>query len=298
MSESDRSLSFAVGVIVCLVVVWALGAGAGAYYQAERDSYQQNEAKPYSGPLKPDEFWGTHSGSPETYKAICQSPKDQGQADLCQEWRSANYAEQGVNYTLVSLLFGLAGLVGVGITVFYSIRATRAATSATEAAVEANKIARDISTRELRAYVAPTSPTIRNLVVGQQPQIIYRPRNSGQTPAFNFTNITQFKTITEGSVHTAKIKFSAASIGGEGPTVDLPAGEPYIEQISTLPPLPQSTYDQLMSGEMKIVWAGLLTYRDLFGRTRRTIFRYYFDPQILNGGTASLRPSYRQNRSS
>lgn len=136
------------------LLAWALGVWAGTYYEAQRSDYEESEAQPYHGTLDRSTFWQERPGTSESYKAICGGPIDESQADLCQQWRSANAAEQMAGYALVSLLFGFAGLIGVGITVHLSNKATNAATEATKAAIEANEISRRIGEAQTRAYMS------------------------------------------------------------------------------------------------------------------------------------------------
>jgi hypothetical protein len=203
MSERDRGERFALVALLLTGIVFGLGHWAGAYNEQQRAEHEQAEAQPYQGALTASSFWKEHAGSPDSYRAVCDSPIDESQADLCQQWRSAQAAEQISGYTLVSLIFGLFGLVGLGFTVHLSNKATKAATDATGAAIHANTIAREIAQADRRAWLGIERVAIPNRITVTNDEVRFyvqaTVRNYGQTPALSVW-IT-FRFVAAAGVH-------------------------------------------------------------------------------------------------
>jgi hypothetical protein len=194
----------------------------------------------------------------------------------------------------ITLLTGFQVVVGA-FGIYFVARTLDKTAESVSAAHESNETARRIAAAELRAYVQVSSPAIRNFVVGQRPEVVYRAKNAGQTPAFRFRNITQVKT---GRIDVERVPVCFGDdFDTPFPRLDLAGGEA-IEQQTLMPVLTQGIYDAFMAGERQLVFAGLLLYRDVFRVERRTIFRCYFAPETLKDGSAALRYCTRHNRGS
>jgi hypothetical protein len=181
MSERNRDGFFPLVVMVLAGLVFALGHWAGSYHQYHRAPDEQREADASGEPLNKTTFWRVHSGSTKSYQTICDQPIDETQADLCQQWRSAQKAEEIAGYTLVSIFVGFAGLAGLAFTVQYAREAATAAHRSAAKATVANKIARESAERQLRAYVTVDSFDLD--LTGPLPVGIAAIRNTGHTPA-------------------------------------------------------------------------------------------------------------------
>jgi hypothetical protein len=298
MLSGDRDLATALGIVLGVGIMWALGLWAGTYYEKQRNAQQQAQTAQGVEPTDPDAFWAVHTGSPESYQAICADPPNHSQADLCQQWRSAEKAEEIAGYTFLSLFIGIGGLLGLAATVHYARKAALGSNEALVAALDSNTIARESAERQMRAYVQASRPTLLNFVPGNEPVIVFQPTNTGQTPARGFRLLTTYRIDPDAEQCRVRFEGGASPYRRMGSTIDIGGGGQPSQQQTNLPLLTQADYDQFMSGEKKLIFCGVLSYRDVFGKRRRTVFRVRFDPKYLKGGTASLVSCRKNNRSS
>lgn len=82
-------------------------------------------------------FWRARRGDSETYRAICEKPKDRDYADLCQQWRVAEAAIEQSYWAQPQFIASALTVLGLVVTIVVSIRATNAAIKAAEATQEA-----------------------------------------------------------------------------------------------------------------------------------------------------------------
>jgi hypothetical protein len=116
-----------------------------------------------------------------TWPPPCAKPEDREWCDLEAQWYAANAARESANFAFWQLLIGILGAAGLGGTLFFTIKATRAAARATLASEGALKHAQEMAYYELRAYVTFGIITVRreeNRLYFQIPIV-----NTGQTPA-------------------------------------------------------------------------------------------------------------------
>ncbi len=66
---------------------------------------------------------------------------------------------------------------------------------------------------------------------------------------------------------TPDIARSRADVGG---------GQWVILENDSLAPLANDSYQSVASGGLAIVFAGYIRYQDIFGKTHRTTFKYYY----------------------
>lgn len=125
-------------------------------------------------------WWEGRKGSPDEYRAICQSPRNKEHADLCQQWRTAEAAEKQAEIAVWQLVASAAGVIGLIATIFYTHRTYRLSANATE--------------QELRPYVFVETLTIgdnalslegTHTIADQRGRIgvVVHIKNTGQTPA-------------------------------------------------------------------------------------------------------------------
>jgi hypothetical protein len=115
--RSGRSfrLSEPLAVVLMVALVWGLGAWAGAYYQSQAGQSSAPE--------------------PVQYERYCSEGGDNlTKGDLCQQWRSAVAAERMVLLTALGLGASIVGVIGLGLTLYFSRLATLAASQAADAA--------------------------------------------------------------------------------------------------------------------------------------------------------------------
>lgn len=141
---------------------------------------------------------------------LCDSPIDGSQADLCQQWRSANAAEYSGESARWSVLLSLAGLAGLLYTVYLTNKATKAATAATEAAVRSANSSERAYVSQHRPWLKFSSQTRVRLIFleeGGLPEVLadMECENVGQAPAYildtNATaEISAFRRFNAGTI--------------------------------------------------------------------------------------------------
>jgi len=137
MSESDRigAIAFGLAIAFCAVFLIGLWAGIGTrdYGKPEGEYYKQG----YTSPDK-DASGGAIAGKPEPNEAICANPQSHDDADLCSQWRAANAARDANVIAAWQLGFGVVGVVGLAVTIYFAWKAWREAKRGADAAVRAN----------------------------------------------------------------------------------------------------------------------------------------------------------------
>jgi hypothetical protein len=133
-------------------------------------------------------FTPGHQIDADTYRTICNEPKNKDHADLCQQWRVAEAAETQVWLTGISLL------LIIGTTVFTGIAAAAARSAAKEASVTAraaraaNQLSRDFFAAEQRPWIQIAVERGDDLRVDAS-GVYFRPKvriiSSGRVPAEN-----------------------------------------------------------------------------------------------------------------
>lgn len=113
---------------------------------------------------------------PDWSNPNCEKPQDDKEADLCQQRRMADAAEETLIWNKVVAGTGIA----TAILLIYTIALTRRSVKTADQSVS---IARDSAERQLRAYVSAKGITITAFAAGQPPAITLQIHNSGETPA-------------------------------------------------------------------------------------------------------------------
>jgi hypothetical protein len=152
-------------MLIVAAVGW-LGAGLLAPQTLAHDSHQDQPAPQTSLEKQPDPQesasdddlrraqWRTLGGEkvkggPDTYRAICDQPGYHDNADLCQQWRTAEAAEETAFWAKAQFYVSVVGTVGLIVTIiigFVSAKASR----------DTVLVSRDTASKQLRAYVACT----------------------------------------------------------------------------------------------------------------------------------------------
>ncbi len=271
MSDSNRSESVALVAVACTIVVFLIGLGAGGHYNKAVQQQSAQSNRPNLHLLE---------GSPENYQAICDSPVDEGHADLCQQWRSANAAAEGANYTKLQFFLGLGGLAGVVATVIYAVRAFRQTVVQAKAATDANRLASETAEMQLRAYIRAECAGILEFSPHRVAGAV-RFTNVGNTPAHDVSVLVYpfivnipvtsedqeqiFTFIETHPVHELHMSVSA-NMSHSAP-FDFPPDDQFTLWIPGV-----------HSGETQIAVGGWIRYRDIFGKRRRTNFFHVYGP--------------------
>lgn len=212
----------------------------------------------------------------------------QGMNDATQAMNDAT--QRMALYSLVSTIF-----VGIGtILLFATLYLTR---EANRAAQEAVAVTSEIGRRQLRAYVLPTKCSIADFQVGKHPKIVFRPTNSGQTPASELTITTTWRLGTD--ANAIRIRFGEQGIyRPDRRSVFFLGGGGEAEQTTHMPELTQNIWEQVTGEHTQIVFAGLISYRDAFGERHRTVFRYMSNGETLMLSEGSAMSACQKNNRS
>jgi hypothetical protein len=117
------------------------------------------------------------------YQRACADPQDANEADLCQQWRSANAAERAVDLAGEQIAWIRWEFAARLVTILATVAAAIAAIVAAKAAQDAVEVARDIGQKQVRAYLMVKSMDLRH-TKGRW-QIKMEVVNAGQSPAFD-----------------------------------------------------------------------------------------------------------------
>jgi ElaB/YqjD/DUF883 family membrane-anchored ribosome-binding protein len=192
----------------------------------------------------------------------------------------------------IAAIIGMAvGIVGVGL-VLITFRETR---KAAEAAREANKIARDSTERQLRAYITIEEVEVRDFLPGGFPVYSCMLKNAGQTPALDVRSLNVVRGSDVGPDHK-RIHFGKRGFVGSSP---LGPGQSVPHKNPADAGLTKEAWQSVASGDKVAVFAGVVSYRDVFGKLHRTTFRHHLDgSKELNTGTgfAGLFPCTKGGR--
>lgn len=185
-------------------------------------------------------------------------------------------ADVAILMAVIALLTVVVTIVGT-LLIAWQVKLTRRAVEdtalATDSMRHANEIAEDTSKRQLRAYVATEDHSIIDFVVGQQAGFVCKVYNRGQTPAYDvqiWSQPTAIKCDQE-TPDFAKIRQNgkfAKSKALLGP------GQFIVHENRMTGQLEESSYYSVSAGGIAIIWAGVVTYRDSFGKRRISSFKY------------------------
>jgi len=202
MSCRDRLHDFAVsgaliGALIFSVEGWSQQPDGPNNSAINSD--QQKPAAQQTEPPKDDPpgsiFWKDKRGSAETYQSICEAPKNQSDADLCQQWRSAEAAQRSASYAFWQAIASMIGIFGLIASTFFSGWAAIAASKAAHIAAEAVA-----SERAWMCHFGFDTGTAENSTInGEMIQngvlILPNWQNMGRSPALNCGITNQWKLI-------------------------------------------------------------------------------------------------------
>jgi hypothetical protein len=273
MSHHNRLLPFAPRLVAGAILIAVTAMPVAAFAQDEEPS----EAKPAWDLARP-----------------CENVQHPYEADLCQQWRAAQAAEQTADAAKKNAaaaehtakltgILTLVGAIAAGLLLVMFIPLIAAASAARKAA-RAAAPAPQPSRREdeVRAYVDVDklefieTPESEGVV---KVKVIFR--NSGQTPAFETRSATKvdIKDVSdEADVPVMPLPDRAANsarprLGRDATTTD-------IVECSSTP----SLADRVMNGEATIVVWGWAEYTDVFDVKRKTKFQYLCNAETLDTG--------------
>ena len=272
MSRSDWGILTALAGLAAIFVAFGTGLFLASLsypreqryqtyrYSAEQPAQVAAEARASSQPLQ--------------YRTPCRQPEGQGESDLCAQWHAANAAQDGAFWTKWGVLIGIVGSSLLLWQIILTRQAVKDTSGATVAMREANRIALDTSKRELRAYITTEDHEVINFQIGAKAGHQCKVYNRGHTPAYNVRIWSRpIAVITAGTdLHRAKV-FRAETVTQSSATLGPGQWVGHTNALNS--PLVEDSYVGICVGGVAIVWAGVVTYRDAFGRLRRTTFKYF-----------------------
>ncbi|WP_296596853.1 hypothetical protein [Phenylobacterium sp.] len=176
-------------------------------------------------------------------------------ADAWQAWNT----DAALDVAVFQLMVGLFGVAGVGYTVHY-------ARLAWKTAEETLRETRDSSERQLRAYVYISKAVYRSDQDGERVELVFH--NHGQTPAYDLW-IERAGSVRDLPLTEAlSVPVRYESRFDLAPNAE--AGRMSIHFAEWDDPSPQ----RFGHGGTALYIHGALHYRDAFGKSRQTDFRY------------------------
>ncbi len=224
-------------------------------------------------------FWSEHSGNAETYRAICEHPKDRDYADLCQQWRTAEATKEQAKWAFPQFSANVLTVLGLIATIIITVTGTKAATRAARAAEDAVAIAQNTAKQELRAYISVEARPW-DIVEDEQNRmflasVVYM--NVGQTPARNIHYRHRVDIEADGAV----IDWNAGHWHKSDLTMHPGQGRQLTARYKK--PFSQEVEERVRRKNATIYLFGKITYDDGFSPDRReTNFRIKIDGKVLN----------------
>lgn len=156
-------------------------------------------------------------------------------------------------------------------------KATAAAITAAQAATNANDLASDTAKRQLRAYVIGKDHRVTSFFAGGRPTFSVNIHNFGQTPAYE-VRCRSLVRCTDMDVDAYRFLMREADVI-EGMSNSVIGPQDFqVHHNAMQAGLAHDAWEMLVRGEIRLIYAGIITYRDAFGRRRLSSFRYYLNP--------------------
>lgn len=212
--------------------------------------------------------------------------------------RSAATAEGQIIPTWIQAGVAVIGTAALLVTIIYSIRATRAAIRSADLAEQALAIARDTGKQQLRAYVSVSKIRFVGLHDGPTARLEVVITNVGATPALKVRSRVW---TTVGAGDSQGRIFAGSPPDTEASVADLAQGGSFhtVETVYDNDALPVSEHQHVLAGDKNLYAVGIISYKDIFRVTRRTVFKSVLDmASVDNQGNGKVAPCRTGNRSS
>lgn len=270
MSRSNWLYCFAIGgfVAACLLLSSESGAQGNATAPSGQPA-QQQEATP-EGPSIEKAVPGTGY-----YKPDCKRPKEREDADLCEQIRQAQAAEDAVWWSRLQSYLAMCGFAAVVLSLVFTGWAAWAAGKAANAAERAVAVASESAQRQLRAYLScefdPNRPKDQDVKITKAGSFVPRlAKNRGQTPAYQFVHwsvIGIFSKDFRGPFRRVKQHKPRLAPG------DIMPGD-YVTVVSRGEAWKDEIWDLVLAQKEHVFIYGAFYYRDAFKRRRYTRYCY------------------------
>jgi hypothetical protein len=220
----------------------------------------------------------------------CENYQHPYQADLCQQWRTAEAAEAAAaaserNLALSRLLMLIGALATLLLLLMFVplIMAALAARRAAHGGAPSAARSDTTSEEELRAYV-----DVDKLEFIETPEsegvvkVKITLRNTGQTPAFKIKSAAQvgIRDVSDEGMLPVMPLPERSSLDAPRPRLGRDATAASIVQCEST----SSLADRVMSGDATILVWGFAEYMDVFDRRRKTAFQFLCNADTLDTG--------------
>jgi hypothetical protein len=228
--------------------------------------------------------------APWTVSKPCENYQHPYEADLCQQWRTAEAAEKTAaasqrNLGLTRLLMLISGLASLLLLLMFvplimaALAARRAARGGAPVPATSDANRED----ELRAYVDVDkiefieTPESEGIV-----KVKLTLRNSGQTPAFKIKSAAQvgIRDVSDEDLLPIMPLPERSSLDATRPRLGRDATAADIVQCDST----ASLADRVMNGDATILVWGFAEYMDVFDCRRKTAFQYLCNAETLENG--------------
>jgi hypothetical protein len=244
-------------ILVALVGI-ALAGASPPNYPDQANQTEGNQTGAETPPYKP---------YADRKSERCYESGNHESADLCAQWSAADAAKE-----TAGLSYWGNWIAGFGAVLsFFSILLVL---WALKQGRDANEIAKDTAKRELRAYVTTEDHDIVGFWRGGPTTLRMKIYNRGQTPAYDLKVWSIVGGTLEGP-DDFKVKQIKNPDFRQSKTM-LGPGQWILHTNSCQSPLDGNAYLGVVHGKLKLVFAGVLSYRDVFGRRRFTIFKQFY----------------------
>lgn len=186
--------------------------------------------------------------------------------DLKAQRRMALAAERTLEVGCYQLWLSIVGVMGLLTTIYYTGRATYAASQAANSARAAVAVAQDTATRELRAYVSAYPDFIYSFGVGGFPTARFKIHNTGATPAHRLNHRADVIVVSEPM--PVGYRFPRLTVNTTPPIVafpDLPMNGVVIGSVA----MTKADIDRIVDGTARIYVFGQIFYADGFATEER-----------------------------
>lgn len=301
-----RGYRFFVAAACGLVLFTALGIGAyfGSLYAPDHKQYQaissnKGEQGDYRGP---SETLPDIAGLPGPVERAMANPHPGDQTDRETRDLAAQEASALWAFWMVVASFASVAITAVGTVFLYKqIVLTREAVEdtgkATKAMERQNELAEAETRLALRPYVWFGKMEIRNVAAGQEPEFHIEIGHAGQTPAFEIRSFVSFGLLDLGLLD-AKLRFDRNPHRNLSSKTQMFPNHPGLEVDRKLGrAIDDQTVTELRQGFRRFIVAGIVSYKDTFGKRHLTTFKSV-SLQFISADIMSTSPCNRGNNAS
>ena len=299
-----RGYRLLIAAIAGLAIAFGAGLCVSGLLLAEQKQERSITIDPNAmdASKRPQQYLAERSGIPASIEAAISNPQpatgqDHEKRDLAAQEASAAFAWWMV---VVSGLGFCITTIGTFL-LYQQIKLTRRAVEdtgeATVAMREANRIAEHVSALELRPYVWFGKIEIRDVALGKIPQLVVEVCHAGQTPAYEVRSIVCFALLSPG-IDNIRIRFDRTVKSAVPSKTQLfPGHEGLLSKQNADRPLDENEMRLLAVQGQRFIGAGIVSYRDIFGKRHITTFKCVSTLFVRND-VMETAPTDRGNHSS